>query len=53
LTKERIESLIALCSKYMRNEYPDAMKKYIALEVLDTFKSGELHKLLESLEQGK
>jgi hypothetical protein len=46
MTEERIKSLMSLCEKYMNGGHDEAYKKYIALEVLDAYKSGELQKLL-------
>ncbi|WP_063563015.1 hypothetical protein [Paenibacillus sp. O199] len=51
MNKKRVESLIMLCNLYYENmrdgTVDETQKKYIALEVIDAFNSGELQKMLQ------
>ncbi|KAA9007341.1 hypothetical protein F4V43_02320 [Paenibacillus spiritus] len=53
MKKARVESLIRLCNMYYNNRdngtFDEAQKKYMALEVIDAFNSGELQKMLEDI----
>jgi hypothetical protein len=57
MKRKRIESLLFLCKMYFENNrdgtVDESQKKYMALEVLDAFNSGELQLMLEELKKNE
>lgn len=49
MLKDNIKDLIKLSKRVMNQDFPDEQKRYIALVVLEMYKSGELEELYKSL----
>jgi hypothetical protein len=49
MLKDNIKDLIKLSAKAINNNFPEEQKRYIALVVLEMYKSGELEELYKSL----
>jgi hypothetical protein len=48
-----IKEIMVLCDRYMKDEFPEEQKRYIALQIIDMFKTGDLQEILNILQEAK